>query len=149
MDTGSFPVIENGYDTVICLNVLQDVEDVRVAINNIKRVLATGGTAIVMVPRGQSTRGDRDQTHRHQIQYGKESLRRLAETCGFAVRDIFEFNRIGSVAKFVNGKILCRRSFSVWQLWILNILTPVFRVIDSVLPFPALSLIAVLERRDD
>jgi len=29
---------------------------------------------------------------------------------------------------------------------ILNLLTPVFRVIDRLLPIPALSLIAVLER---
>jgi glycosyltransferase involved in cell wall biosynthesis len=149
METGSFPLIENGYDTVICLNVLQHVEDDRVAISNIKRVLATGGTAIVMVPQGQWTADDGDQTQSHQSQYGKDSLRRLAETCGFAVKDIFEFNRIGSVAKFINRKILFQRSFSVWQLWILNVLTPVFRVIDGFLPFPAVSLIAVLERRDD
>jgi len=149
METGSFPLIEDGYDTVICLNVLQHVEDDRVAISNIRRVLAAGGMAIVMVPQGQRTLDDGDQVRSHQTGYGKESLCRLAETCGLGVRDIFEFNRIGSVAKFINNKILFQRSFNVWQLWILNVLTPVFRVIDGFLPFRAVSLIAVLERKDD
>ncbi len=149
METASFPLIDNGYDTVICLNVLQHVKDDRVAINNIKSVLATGGTAIVMVPQGRRVVDNNDQTQGHQSRYGKESLRRLAETCGFGVREIFEFNRIGSAGKFINSKILFRRSFTVWQLWSLNVLTPVFRAIDGFLPFPAVSLIAVLERRDD
>jgi glycosyltransferase involved in cell wall biosynthesis len=149
METASFPLIDEGYDTVICLNVLQHVKDDRAAISNIKSVLATGGTAIVMVPQGQRTVERSDHSQDHQSQYGKESLRRLAESCGFAVRDILEFNRIGTVAKFINGKVLFRRSFTVWQLWMLNVLTPVFRALDRVLPFPAASLIAILEQRDD
>ena len=61
---------------------------------------------------------------------------------------MIEFNRVGTPAWFVNGKILRRRVFGLFQIWMLDLLTPVFRVIDPFLPFPGLSLIAVLERRD-
>ncbi len=43
----SFPRHDEAYDTVICLNVIEHVEDDRVALTNIKSVLAPGGTAIV------------------------------------------------------------------------------------------------------
>ena len=72
----------------------------------------------------------------------------MAEGAGFSVKDIFEFNRVGTPAWFLNGKILRRRTFGLFQIWMLDTLTPLFRRIDSLLPFPGLSLIAVLERRD-
>lgn len=61
---------------------------------------------------------------------------------------IFEFNRIDTPAWFLNGKILRRDAFGLFQIWMLDMLTPLFRRIDWLLPFPGLSLIAVLERRD-
>jgi hypothetical protein len=32
------------------------------------------------------------------------------------------------------------------QVWALNVLTPIFRRLDKVLPVPALSLVAILEK---
>jgi hypothetical protein len=61
------------------------------------------------------------------------------------VKQIREFNRTGTPAWFFNGKILRRRGFGLFQIWMLNWLTPLFRIIDPFLPVPGLSLIAVLE----
>jgi hypothetical protein len=59
---------------------------------------------------------------------------------------MLQFNRFGSIAWFLNGKIMKRRVFGFGQMWILNMLTPFLRRLDSVLPLPPLTLIAVLER---
>ena len=141
----SFPRHDEAYDTVICLNVIEHVEDDRVALSNIKSVLAPGGTAIVLVPQGQWNFGTLDEVLGHQRRYSKESLRELVEECGFAIKELIEFNRVGTPAWFVNGKILHRRRFGLFQIWMLDLLTPVFRLVDRLLPFPGLSLIAVLE----
>jgi glycosyltransferase involved in cell wall biosynthesis len=145
-DISSFPRVEEGYDTVICLNVIEHVEDDRVALANIKSVLANSGTAIILVPQGQWNFGTLDQVLGHQRRYSKRSLRKLAKDCGFVVKEIIEFNRVGTPAWFINGKILHRRVFGLFQIWMLEVLTPIFRLIDRFLPFPGLSLIAVLER---
>jgi hypothetical protein len=81
----------------------------------------------------------------HQRRYSKESLRRLSESCGFRVKKLIEFNRIGTLAWLLNGKIMRRRTFGLVQILILNLLTPIFRLVDRFLPLPSLSLIAVLE----
>jgi glycosyltransferase involved in cell wall biosynthesis len=147
-DISSFPHIDGGYDTVICLNVLEHLEDDRAALANVKSVLAPGGTAVILVPQGQWNFGTLDQVLGHKRRYDKESLQRLAEDCGFVVKEIFEFNRIGTPAWFINGRILRRRVFGLFQIWMLDLLTPLFRVIDRFLPFSGMSLIAVLERRE-
>jgi glycosyltransferase involved in cell wall biosynthesis len=147
-DLSSFPRLELGFDTVVCLNVIEHVEDDRGALENVRSVLTEGGTAIVLVPQGQWNFGTLDEVLGHQRRYTRSSLQSLAEASGFTVREVFEFNRIGTPAWFVNGKILRRRMFGLFQIWMLELLTPFFRLIDPVLPFPGLSLVAVLERRE-
>jgi hypothetical protein len=59
---------------------------------------------------------------------------------------MLEFNRFGVIAWWLNGRIMRRRSFGLWQIKFLNLMTPVFRVLDKYLPLPPLSLIAVLSK---
>jgi glycosyltransferase involved in cell wall biosynthesis len=147
-DLESFPRVEPPFDTVVCLNVIEHLESDRDALSNIRTVLAEGGRALILVPHNQWNFGTLDVVLGHCRRYSKESLRQAAGNAGFVVKDIFEFNRIGTPAWFVNGRILRRRSFGRFQIWMLDVLTPLFRRIDWLLPFPGLSLIAVLERRD-
>jgi glycosyltransferase involved in cell wall biosynthesis len=146
MDSASFPRLSEGYDTVICLNVIEHVEDDRKAMANIRSVLAEGGTAIVLVPNGPWNFGTLDEVLGHHRRYTKESLVKLGEDSGFVLEKLIEFNRIGTPAWFFNGKILRRRIFGLFQIWMLDLLTPIFRLVDPILPFPPLSLIAILRK---
>jgi glycosyltransferase involved in cell wall biosynthesis len=146
-DITSFPRADQGFDTVVCLNVIEHVESDRTALSNIRSVLADGGKAIILVPQGQWNFGTLDTVLGHYRRYSRESLEQAATSAGFIVKEIFEFNRIGTPAWFLNGRILRRRTFGLVQIWMLDKLMPFFRLIDRLLPWPALSLIAVLEHR--
>jgi glycosyltransferase involved in cell wall biosynthesis len=147
-DESSFPRIDGGFDTVVCLNVIEHVEPDRTALANIRSVLVNGGKAVILVPQGQWNFGTLDIVLGHYRRYSKESLARVATAAGFVVNEMFEFNRIGTAAWFLNGKIMRRKTFGLVQIWMLDKLMPVFRLIDPLLPIPALSLIAILERRE-
>jgi SAM-dependent methyltransferase len=121
------------------------VEDDVGALRNIRAVLAPGGRALVLVPRGPDLFGTLDEVLGHRRRYTEESLRRLAADAGFETREIVPFNRIGTPAWWLNGRLLRRRHFGLVQIAVLNLLTPVFRLVDRALPFPPLSLVAILE----
>jgi len=140
----SFPKIPGGFDTVVCLNVIEHVDDDRGALENIRGALAPGGQAIVLVPQGPRLHGTLDEVLGHKRRYTEAGLRQLALDAGFEVREVLPFNRVGTPAWWLNGKLLRRRHFGLAQIAILNLLTPVFRRVDRLLPFPALSLIAIL-----
>lgn len=142
----SFPRIPGGFDTVVCLNVVEHVEDDGAALRNIRDVLADRGRAIILVPQGPQARGTLDEALGHRRRYTVESLRELADASGFVIADILSFNRVGWPAWWLNGKILKRRTFGLPQVLALNMLTPIFRRIDAHLPFPPLSLVAILEK---
>jgi glycosyltransferase involved in cell wall biosynthesis len=145
-DSKTFPRNGEGYDTVICLNVIEHIEDDRAALNNIKEVLAQKGRAIILVPQGQWNFGTLDEVLEHKRRYSQETLRKLGTDCGMEVTRILEVNRVGTVAWFLNGKLMRRRSFGLVQIWMLNLFTPIFRLIDPLVPLPPLSLIAIMER---
>ena len=76
---------------------------------------------------------------------GSETLTQVAEASGFVVERMLEFNRIGTFAWFINGRLLRKRTFSLPQVKLLNLLVPIMRLLDPVLPTPPLSLIAILK----
>ena len=142
----SFPRSADGYDTVVCLNVIEHVDDDRNSLMNIKAVLSETGRAIILVPQGPWNFGTLDEVLGHQRRYTRRTLTDLAEVCGLEIKSLIEFNRTGTIAWFLNGRILKRRSFGIFQIWALNLTTPLLRHLDSLLPIPPLSLIAVMGR---
>jgi hypothetical protein len=66
----------------------------------------------------------------------------LVEKNGFELENLLPFNRTGVTAWWLNGRVLKRRTFGLWQIKMLNLLTPIFRRVDRWLPLPPLSLIA-------
>ncbi len=143
-DGRSFPQITDGFDTVVCLNVIEHVDDDAGALRNIRNVLAAGGRALVLVPQGPRLFGTLDEILGHKRRYTEVSVRRLALDAGFEVEQVLPFNRVGTPAWWLNGRLLKRRHFGLGQIVLLNLLTPLFRLVDRALPFPPLSLVAVL-----
>jgi 2-polyprenyl-3-methyl-5-hydroxy-6-metoxy-1,4-benzoquinol methylase len=143
-EAASFPRDPDGFDTAVCLNVIEHVEMDRQALINIRSVLQPGGRAIILVPQGPWNFGTLDEVLGHHRRYTKASLSAVAREAGFEVERLLEFNRVGTIAWFLNGRVLRRRSFGLVQIKILNLLVPWMRLLDRLLPVPPLSLIAVL-----
>jgi len=134
------------FDTVICLNVVEHLPDDRGALLNIRAALQEGGRAIILVPCGPELYGTLDEVLGHQRRYTRQTLTDLVIKSGFQLENMLEFNRVGVIAWWLNGKVLQRRIFGLWQIKLLNFLTPVFRKLDNSLPLPPLSLIAIVRK---
>jgi glycosyltransferase involved in cell wall biosynthesis len=141
----SFPTGQ-GFDTVVCLNVVEHLSDDAGALRNIFNALGENGRAIVLVPNGPELFGSLDGVLGHCRRYTPEQLIALGEQAGFRVEKLLKFNRAGTPAWWLNGKILRRTTFGTFQIRLLNMLTPILRKIDALLPFPPLSIIAVLRK---
>jgi glycosyltransferase involved in cell wall biosynthesis len=140
------PRPKGGFDTAVCLNVIEHLEDDALAVRNLAAALARGGRAVVLVPRGQWAFGSLDEVLGHRRRYDEARLRRLAGAAGLEVEAVFPFNRIGLPAWLLNGKLLRRRHFGLFQVKLLNLLVPLFRLLDPFLPWPSLSLVLVARK---
>ena len=134
-------------NTVICLDVVEHVEDDNLALRNICTALEPGGTAIILVPQGMSNYGTLDEILGHFRRYSQAELREKMETAGFRVEKLIEFNRITWPGWFVNGRIFRKTSFSRFQLFWFDVLVPVWRLIDGWLSWPSVSMIAIGKKK--
>ncbi len=141
----SYP-LDDKFDTVICLNVVEHLENDLGALQNIWDALEANGRAIVLVPCGPKLYGTLDTVLGHHRRYTKRQLTELAARAGFHIDAVLSFNRVGTPAWWLNTRVLRRRTFGSWQIKALNFLTPFFRLIDRFLPLPPLSIIAVLRK---
>ena len=132
------------FDTVICLNVVEHLEDDVQALRNIRASLEKNGRAIILVPNGPGLYGSLDRVLGHYRRYTREQLQTACERAGFRVEKVLKFNRIGAPGWWWNGRILKRTTFGFWQIKLLNTLLPVVRPLDRFLPFPHLSWIMIL-----
>jgi glycosyltransferase involved in cell wall biosynthesis len=134
------------FDTVICLNVLEHVRDPLLALANMRSALAPGGRLILYVPQGQGLYSSLDEVLGHRCRYSEEMLREELATAGFTLEHLRDFNRAGVPGWYVNGKLLRRRRFDRFQLKLFNMLVPLARRADRLLPWPGLGMIAVARR---
>ena len=146
MDAESFPAGQT-FDTVVCLNVIEHIEDDVDALRNIQAILDEGGRAIILVPNGPGLYGSLDEVLGHYRRYTAEQLIGVSQEAGFEVERVLKFNRPGILAWWLNGRVLRKKTFGLAQIRLLNVLTPIFRVLDPVLPLPPLSLIAILRKK--
>jgi glycosyltransferase involved in cell wall biosynthesis/phospholipid N-methyltransferase len=132
------------FDTVICLNVVEHLQDDVQALRNMRTRLTKDGRAIVLVPNGPELYGSLDEVLGHFRRYTREQLMEACERAGFKVEQMLKFNRVGAPGWWWNGRLLKKRTFGFWQIKLLNVLVPLVRPIDRFLPFPHLSWIVIL-----
>lgn len=130
-------------DTVICLNVLEHIADDAAGLRNIAAALEPGGRAIILVPQDQRIYGTLDKVLGHYRRYSQPDLRARLEAAGFQVERVLEFNRATRPGWWWNGRVLRRQHFGRMQLWIFDRLVWLWRRLDALLPWPAVSIIAI------
>jgi glycosyltransferase involved in cell wall biosynthesis len=141
-----FAPFANAMDTVICLNVLEHVEDDPMGLANIYSALDHGGRAIVLVPEGMGVFGTIDVALGHFRRYSEEELSKKMEAAGFQVERILRFNRVSRFPWYVSGRILKRTSLDWNQMQLYDRLVWLWRRIDPFLPWRPTSIIGIARK---
>jgi SAM-dependent methyltransferase len=130
-------------DTVVCLNVLEHIEDDPLGLRCIHSALRIGGKAIILVPEGMGVYGSLDVVLGHYRRYTTSELRQKMELAGFRVERIMEFNRISRPGWYFSGRIMKRKQIGRWQMKVFNRLVWLWRGLDPFLPWKPTSIIAI------
>jgi SAM-dependent methyltransferase len=136
-------LINDDLNTIICLNVLEHIDDDSTVLKNFCNLLSPGGHAILLVPQHPWLFTPIDESVGHFRRYTALELRKKMEDAGFEVVEQQNFNKLGVLGWLFNGKIMRRRHLSPHQMWCFNQVLPLAKALDSVPGLPALSSIVV------
>jgi glycosyltransferase involved in cell wall biosynthesis len=133
-------------DSVVCLNVLEHIEDDRRTLADMHDVLEPGGRLVLLVPAFQSLYGTLDVHLRHFRRYEKAELESKIREAGFAIEDLRFVNRPGIFGWWLNGKVLRRRVLPRSQLLAFKLLMPMLEREKENPPSRGLSLVAIAKK---
>jgi glycosyltransferase involved in cell wall biosynthesis len=136
---------DHTFDTVICSNVLEHLENHRQALESMRRLLKPDGKLLLLVPAHPALFCAMDQELGHFRRYRKNELRCLLTETGFEVEEMLDHNFFGAIGWFVAGKVLGRKELSNGDIRRFDRLVPVLRRLDPLLAplFGGVSLIAI------
>ena len=133
------------FDTIICLNVLEHVDDDRGSLVAIRGMLAPGGRLVLLVPALPALYGTMDRALGHHRRYKRRALGELLRATGYSVTHIEYFNLAGVPGWWLAGRVLRRPMIPAGSLKLYDALVPLFRL-ERLLPWRVgQSLIAIGE----
>lgn len=128
---------ERRFDTIVCLNVLEHIEDDREAIRKMASLLAPSGRLVLMLPANKLLFGPVDLMLRHYRRYGRSDTKRLLCDAGLRIEVFQNMNFVGFFGWLVNARILKRAAQSPDQVAFFDkFVVPVVRRVESVVPPP-------------
>jgi len=113
-------------DTVMCLNVLEHIEEHQVALHHMAELLQPGGRLLLFVPAGSYMAGTLDTALGHFRRYDRDQLGKLVAATGLQIIRLGYLNIAGIPGWWLNSRVLKRDLLPHDQLKLFNLLAPAF-----------------------
>ncbi|MBI2386177.1 MAG: class I SAM-dependent methyltransferase [Elusimicrobia bacterium] len=132
------------FDTIVCMNVLEHIEDDRGTLARFLGLLKPGGNLVLVVPAHRWLFNPLDSHDGHFRRYERAELAGKLEAAGFRVVHESTFNLFGIAGWFLNGTILRRKDLPAGQMGLFNKVAPLLFWLENLVGPPVgLSLLAV------
>ncbi|MGE5569127.1 MAG: glycosyltransferase [Rhodospirillales bacterium] len=142
----SIETLGESFDTVLCLHVLELLEDPGKSVAALQRRLKPGGALVVLAPQGPSLFCGLDRKLGNRQRFTEAELRKLLEQNGCRVEKVVQMNKVGAIAWRLYGGLLRRNRIDKPSLKIFDKTVWIWRRVDWLLPWRGLSLIAVARK---
>jgi SAM-dependent methyltransferase len=140
------PEVGGGFDSILCLNVLEHVREHEAALAGFRELLAPSGRLLLLVPAHERLFGPYDHAAGHVRRYSRVSLREVLEAAQLEVEELRYVNPVGALGWFVRIRLARDPAWASTSFAAFDRLVPVLRPLDRLrLPF-GLSLWAVARR---
>jgi glycosyltransferase involved in cell wall biosynthesis len=134
-------------DTVLCVNVLELMDDDAGLLSRIHRTLPPGGKLVLLVPRGTGLFGSLDRTLGHRRRYSVAGLKTTLQQTGFKLDELHQINRMGAPIWYFSSRIIQSQRLSKLFLKVFDKTIVIWKLLDHVLPWGGVSMIAVSTRQ--
>lgn len=131
------------FDTIVCLNVLEHIEDDVASLDAMRRVLVPNGHLVLLVPALPAIYGSLDRTLGHFRRYTRKTLRARCAAAKLELKHLEWFNLAGIAGWWLTGRVLKRTMIPAGPVALYDKLVPLFRL-ERLLPIRVgQSLIAI------
>jgi len=141
-----FHGLEEQFDTVLCMNVLEYLDNPDVAVQIAAKSLRRGGRIILLTPQNKGLFGSLDKTLGHKRRYSLNDLQAMLVAAGFETETTHQLNKIAALAWWVQSKILGSPRISKPSLKAFDKTVWLWKRLDWLFPWSGLSVVVVAKK---
>jgi SAM-dependent methyltransferase len=124
-------------DTIVCVNVLEHIEDDAAVVREFRSLISPGGRLVLQVPAMPIAFGEIDRRLGHYRRYTKGLIRRLLDATGWRTVHLRYFNTVGLLGWLWNTKVAIKTAQSDQQIRVFDRwVVPVLSTLEAILPPP-------------
>jgi 2-polyprenyl-3-methyl-5-hydroxy-6-metoxy-1,4-benzoquinol methylase len=124
--------LQGSFDSCFAMNVIEHIEDDRLAMKNLVSLLKVGGKVLILVPAGPFLYNDIDQGLFHFRRYTSSMMNQLFQSAPLLMEKKWMFNALGIPAWFYGGKIMKKKEVDGKQMDLYDKLVPIARFLDGI-----------------
>lgn len=148
IEKGEYFFKDKKFDTVVCINVLEHIKNDLTALENIYKLLKTGGRLVLLVPVNQFLYGEIDKAIGHFKRYDSKILEKEIGRFGFNILYKRKLNLLGALGWFFAGRVLKNTQVEKSKIKIFNIISPVFLAVENIIePIIGTSILIIGEKK--
>jgi SAM-dependent methyltransferase len=138
---------EAPFDSVVCVNVLEHLEDDGGALRSIRAALKPGGHVALFCPALAVLYGSMDRLDGHFRRYSRRALEQALRAAGLEPVTTRYVNIVGTFGWFVNGRLLHRTVIPYRQMLAFDRLVPLLRRVEQAIEPPFGQSVVAIGRR--
>lgn len=133
IEKGAYFFEHEMFDNIVCINVLEHINNDFQAIKNMSMILKKEGNLILLVPSHPFLYGEIDKSIDHFRRYTKSDITNKLKENGFKIIKVRSLNLLGAIGWFISGKILKNKTVDKSKIKIFNILAPIVLKIEDII----------------
>ncbi len=149
IENGQYFFKERNFNTVVCINVLEHINNDKKALKNIAELLLPKGYLVLLVPAGKFLYNLIDRSIGHFRRYEKNELLLQLEEADFEIVKSKRLNFLGALGWFISGRVFKDSSVGEGKIRIFNLIAPLFLKIESIIEPPVGTSILIIARKKE
>ncbi len=134
------------FDTIVCVNVLEHINDDVIALRNINKLLKKNGTLILLVPIYTFLFGEIDRTVHHYRRYNPKFISKKMELLGYRIISSRKLNFVGAIGWFISGKIFKNKQVTENKIKLFNLISPLLYLENLIEPIIGTSILIIAKK---
>lgn len=148
IEKGEYFFRNTTFDTAVCINVLEHIQDDKKALKNLYLLLNKEGYLILMVPIHDFLYGEIDKNIGHLRRYNPNILKSELQNLGFTIVKSRILNFLGAIGWFVAGRILKEKQVDEGKIKLFNLIAPFLLVLENITEPPIGTSVLIVARKE-
>ena len=121
------------FDSAFALNVVEHIENDKLALKNLYSLLKSNGNLVILVPAHPALYNKIDKSLHHYKRYTKSGIEKVILDAGFKVTQTKGFNALGIPAWWISGTLFRSTQIRHSEMYLYDKMVPLAQLIDWLL----------------